>query len=327
MPRILFIGSFFNGPGDIVDEILMALREIYGADAVTHHDPQLYRQRPFKTITRIRLADVATYLAPQPPQAIVFAAGGLCPEACLRDWARANGVKQISLQLSDPDDFAKRGREIGPQVDVVATNAVDCLSGYNELTRAIHMPFGCSIKHFKESAPAMPRYDVCIIGEARPERVRLAKDLARNGISLDIHGRYWTRWRNPLAMRSLPIPFWKPRYVSGQAKYERVVQSFLYLSFCRTLAGYTNIKVGFYEALAVGAIIAVDADAATLERELRGHSLNIYRFESAREIIAALRELKALSLEQLTEKRQANQHAFEAHFAWKKRLEALLSEI
>ncbi len=87
--------------------------------------------------------------------------------------------------------------------------------------------------------PEIPKtYDVVVIGHARENRKEVIKKLSEFNLGL-----YGDGWENGLGK------------VQGEAHTKAINSGKIYLSFAETVAGYNNVKVGLFEAMACNTFV------------------------------------------------------------------------
>ncbi|WP_010270223.1 CgeB family protein [Paenibacillus senegalensis] len=246
--RITFIGRYTEGTTGIVRSIFMGLLELghtvqeinVGTRTSLLYNPN--RRMGGNGPVYVRLELIREELRAFKPDLIICCAGGLTFVS--RDMAELKRLAPVwGITLSDPDVF--------PTISVYAhefsyhtTNSQLAYRRY--LNRGFNnigfMPFAVDSRFFVPRPPN-PNYqcDVAIVGHARPDRVPLAKRLqAKFGAVL--YGRNWPGGKGP---------------VHGEEWFQAVYSTKCLISFPKTGAGYTNVKVGVFEAAATGRLMLV----------------------------------------------------------------------
>ena len=256
---VLCVGSYYYGTGDVVHEIVNGFRE---ADCINvyHYDPRLYDDQfglgiiEHRDLHELSSRVIDFFLTLPNPVAIVMIAGGI--SLINYDYIRlkSNHILVVSMQLSDPDDFARRGSEIVKYCDVTTTNSPSALLSY---------PDGKDVRFMLWGRPRTfdsflgtddnRQYDAIILGGYRPERMSLVRRLSREGIRLIIAGGGWKK-NNDKKIR-LPQNLSRKRilYLDHQVGYSKIKlinSAKVYISFSETNAGHSNLKYGVFESFA-----------------------------------------------------------------------------
>ena len=82
-------------------------------------------------------------------------------------------------------------------------------------------------------------YDVVIVGHARQERIALVDKLEK----ICSVGTYGAGWKNSLGV------------VNGKKHVDAINSGRMYISFSKTVAGFNNVKVGLFEAIACKQVV------------------------------------------------------------------------
>jgi glycosyltransferase involved in cell wall biosynthesis len=246
--RILHFGSYWMGENDIV--ALMA-RDIGKIASVTLIDTELYTGRPSPWIEQSRLPEhsavnwlkddmVRAAVAKYTPEAIVVNAGGMSPTPHMHRELREQGITTVGIALSDPDVFASQGKHFASLFDLFYTNAEESLGQYASIgVSARVLPFAASPSFHRHLPEVNRTYDVIIVGHPRPDRQALVKELDRH-FRVGVFGKGWRKWGL--------IP--RGRQVNGEDHVRALNSGRAYISFSKTVAGYINVKVGLFEAVA-----------------------------------------------------------------------------
>jgi spore maturation protein CgeB len=251
---ILYIGSNYQGSNDIVNQMRLALSRMPGVKVVSF-DPGLYEQPSSRYVfeqgkVNWLMNHVVERLVEQHhPDTIICVAGGLSLTIEMHQKLAAQGVTRIGIALSDPDDFTSRSKYFAPYFDLFYTNALESLSSYKEIgVDARLLPFAANPFFHRPLRVPQP-YDVVIVGGSRPDRVEMVKAMRFRGLRVKCHGRGWRhRWLVKLGFST---------EVHGSEQVAAINSGKLYLSFAATVAGFTNVKVGLFEAAACAACILV----------------------------------------------------------------------
>ena len=243
---IVHFGSYWMGENDIV--ALMARDLQKAAPQARLVDTELYTGRPSVWVERegqvnwIKDAKVERLLQSCNPEVIVVNSGGMSlrPETAAR--LREKGVTLVGISLSDPDVFAAQGSRYAPLYDLFYTNARRSLADYEAIgVKARLLPFAASADFHRPLPEVSRRYDVVIVGHPRADRLEVVRELDRH-FKVGVYGKGW---------KHLGI-FPRGRQVNGEAHVRALNSGKVYLSFSATVAGYINVKVGLFEAVACG---------------------------------------------------------------------------
>jgi spore maturation protein CgeB len=101
------------------------------------------------------------------------------------------------------------------------------------------LPFAASQKHHYYIPQMERKYDVVIIAHAREDRLPIVEKLE----NICKVGTYGAGWKNSLGV------------VNGSAHVKAINSGKMYISFSRTVAGFDNVKVGLFEAMACNQVV------------------------------------------------------------------------
>lgn len=175
------------------------------------------------------------------PDCIILNSGGITMEDGAFLYAKSAGIKVVGISLSDPDVFPYNGQVYGYKCDRFYTNSVYSLNKqYNFMKQKIDLlPFAASPSHHYFMPEVKKKYDVVIVGHARKERMETV-----NRLSLKYRiGTYGNGWKDSLGV------------VNGIEHVKAINSGKMYLSFAATMAGYENVKVGIFEAVACRQVV------------------------------------------------------------------------
>ncbi|MFU7592310.1 CgeB family protein [Priestia sp. RMT2NF4] len=245
--RIMFFGRYTEGSTGIVRSIFMGLHElghtIYEINVTAR--PRLlfnpYRRQGGHGPIYIRWELVKEEIEIFKPDVIIFCAGGLTfePEVIKRLKKR---YTVVAFTLSDPDVFPTIS-QYASLFDYHTTNSVKALELYKQkgINNTILMPFAIDSRFFvPRSIDSKFKSDVSIIGHARENRINTVKRLIKE-FDAKVYGRNW--------------PFKSLGPVYGEEWFKAAYSSNILINFPKTGAGYTNVKVGVFEAIATGRLL------------------------------------------------------------------------
>lgn len=244
--KILHFGSYWMGENDIV--ALMA-RDLTEITPTVRIDTELYTGEPSPWIIRDPVLPAVNWLNDSmlqravelhSPDAVVFNAGGMSPTAQLHRELKEKGIVTVGIALSDPDVFADQGKHYASLFDLYYTNAEVSLQQYFDIgVSAKLLPFAASPTFHRYLPEIERRFDVIIVGHPRADRLALVKELDKH-FRVGIYGKGWRKWG------LLP----RGRQVNGQEHVRALNSGKAYISFSKTVAGFINVKVGLFEAIA-----------------------------------------------------------------------------
>lgn len=183
------------------------------------------------------IEDINEYSA----DAIVLNSGGLTLDDEGFEAVEKKGTVKVGLELSDPDVYPYNGKIYADKFDLFYTNSLYSLEKqYSELKdKVFHIPFAASQEHHFYMSDVEKKYDVVVVGHARPDRMEIIKKLSK----ICKIGTYGKGWEHSLGV------------VNGIEHVKAINSGKMYLSFSKTVAGYDNVKVGLFEAMACKQVV------------------------------------------------------------------------
>lgn len=319
MPQnIIHFGSYFQGENDIVKLMVNCLNRLQDVSAY-NFDPDIYGPGREKNVISegkinwIRDEIIENILSQFSANVIICNAGGLSPSPEMHKKLSLRGIQRIGIALSDPDDFTTRSRYFSSLFDRFYTNAQETIPKYNAIgVQADLLPFAAD-PEFHVPMGIVTKNEIVVIGANRPERSKMVKSLRHNKIRVGCFGR---GWRNKLFEK---IGF--STEVHGEAQVRAINSARLYLSFAETKAGFTNVKVGVFEAAACERCVLVKSFS-----EMHNY------FEPGKEIVTftdendAIRIIKDLSVnwQKAMEIGKNARKKILSHHSWEHRWEKVL---
>ena len=272
--RVLFIGGYWMGDNDLVRMWLRSLQDLtphvveYSTEE--HRDALDHGDRPYDYgrwgPVYLKPEHLRPVIAAHRPHLIVCCAGGLSfhPEvsAALR---RDHCV--IGMALSDPDVFEPATSKIAPLFDCFFTNSRKAYEMHRANGANVEwLPFACYPKYHRK-LPRTRRYDcdVLFVGQARPDRVELARKMQASFKTL-VFGSGWDEAGVPN---------------QGMLPAEEVIAAInsasVCLDFARNLQGDYMVKYRIFEFAGCGAVACTErfdelAAHFTYDKELLGYS-------------------------------------------------------
>ncbi len=245
--KIVFIGRYTEGETGIVRSIQMGLIEngyqLYEINLSTR--PYLM-YNPYKKLgghgpVYIKWELIEKEVRSFQPDVILLCAGGLTFHSSI-----LAKLKQyctvVGLTLSDPDVFPSVSKYVG-EFDYHTTNSAFAYHNYKKegIQNTYYLPFGIDSRFFIPWQP-MEKYasDVAIIGHYRADRLKIAQAV-QDKYGAKIYGRGW------------PIKNEGPVY--NEEWFKAMYSTKMVINFPKTGAGFTNVKVGVFEAIATGRLV------------------------------------------------------------------------
>ena len=245
--RITFLGRYANGPTDIVRSIFMGLLELGHTvqEINVASAPRRLVRNPYGKVggngpVFVRYSAVEPMIRQFKPDVIILCAGGMIFDKGM-DTLKER-VPVVGITLSDPDVFPTVS-QYADQFTLHTTNSLRAFERYQArgFTNTILMPFAVDSRFFVPRRPDPAwQADVAVIGHGRPDRLPLVNRLRRL-FNTRVYGKGWPRWsQGP---------------VRGEDWFRAAYSSRMLINFPRTAAGYTNVKVGVFEATATGRLL------------------------------------------------------------------------
>ncbi|GHU00941.1 hypothetical protein FACS1894186_2690 [Alphaproteobacteria bacterium] len=248
--RGIHYGAYWMGQNDIINVMADDLSDLCD---LTKIDLKIYSKKKDKRVkesiktpnghmnildTKQIIHDIKKYR----PDFILLNSGGIVLEDSGFDYCKRNTVAVLGTALSDPDVFPYNGKEFAHKFDLFYTNATYSLTNQYDKTKVNIklLPFAASTKHHFPMSKVGKEYDIVVVGHARPDRIRVIEQLKEFKIGL--FGDGWKNGQGP---------------VHGIDHIRAINSGKIYLSFAATAAGYANVKVGLFEALACNTCVMV----------------------------------------------------------------------
>jgi spore maturation protein CgeB len=248
----IHLGSYWMGKNDVVALMAEELQKVSRAKLV---DTRIYENNaanwyeevtpPGQTfaIRWINEVKLQTLVRKYKPDYLILNAGGMALKPSTALWLKKQGVISVGIELSDPDVFSDNGRVYSHLFDLYYTNSLYSLKAqYPPESKYRWLPFAASPKLHKPLSPKAKAYDIVVVGHARPERLKTVAMLSKH-FSVATFGTGWTTVDNT---------------VHGEAHARAINSGKIYLSFAKTYAGYSNVKVGLFEAAACKSCIVTE---------------------------------------------------------------------
>ncbi len=247
--RILHYGSYWMGNNDVVKVMVTALSNLCDSCEI---DLNAYSKTPDRRIkTDIKTPNghicildselVKKDVAALKPDAVVLNSGGLVLEDSGFKVLSEMGIVSVGVELSDPDVYPYNGAFYANKFDLFYTNSRYSL--FNQYDRdKINiriLPFAASEEQHFYMPDIEKKYDLVVVGHAREDRLLVIRELSKRFKV----GTYGAGWDSGLGV------------VNGIEHTKAINSGLMYLSFAKTVAGYNNVKVGLFEAMACNQVV------------------------------------------------------------------------
>jgi len=241
--RGIHFGSYWMGINDIVYLMALDLKDlcdltIIDTDIYSRNRKQWYfddfsydTKRPIRWLNEKKVLDLIKDLQ---PDFVIINAGGMSLRPATINFLKNEGIITIGISLSDPDVFPANGKIYSEYYDIFYTNSQYALNHlYSKKANIKLLPFAASSK-LHHPLSIEKTYDVVVVGHARSDRIKIIKYLKKY-FNIGLFGIGWGAGYNPL---------------HGEDHVKAINSGKIYLSFSKTVAGYINVKVGLFEAIA-----------------------------------------------------------------------------
>ena len=247
--NILHYGSYWMKKNDVVYTMSDDLKELCNLKRI---DLRLYSKHPSMRIASnidtkngkqcmLSRNKVLRDVKHTKADVVVLNSGGLYLDDDTFAELKKQGVTTVGISLSDPDVFPYNGKKYAKEFDIFYTNSkFSLLSQYPETGANIKlMPFAASMTHYYYMPEIERKYDVVVVAHARSDRLSIIERLE----SICTVGKYGVGWNNSLGV------------VNGLDHVKAINSGKMYLSFSKTVAGFDNVKVGLFEAMACNQVV------------------------------------------------------------------------
>lgn len=241
---IIHYGSYWMQENDVINVMatdLMELAKTLVIDLKEYSktpDDRIENilKTPNGTVCHLNTEKVIADVEQWKPDAIILNSGGLCMDIELANYLKNKNVITVGIALSDPDVYPYNGAVYAHEFDIFYTNSLYSYKNqYDKGYVNIKMlPFAASMKYHYYMPEVEKKYDLVVVGHAREERLNVIerlKDICSVGL-------YGSGWINGLGV------------VNGYEHVKAINSGRMYLSFAQTCAGFENVKVGLFEAMA-----------------------------------------------------------------------------
>lgn len=316
--KVLHYGSYWMKENDVVNTMADDLEKVCKSKKI---DLKAYSARPNKRIKKYERtpngnlcmldhSKIIKDVQKNDADAVILNSGGLYLEDRTYQNLRDSGVISVGLSLSDPDVFPYNGKIYADKFELFYTNSKHSyLNEYDHDKVNIGiMPFAASIDHHYFMADVKKKYDVVVVAHAREDRMAIINKLE----SICSVGTYGAGWNHSLGV------------VNGNAHVKAINTGKMYLSFARTVAGFDNVKVGLFEAMACNQVVITSYMAELQDYFDIGTEILCYKDE------AELYDLVKYFVEHESEREQIRQRGYQRflkYHTYEKRWNAVLKDI
>lgn len=240
----IHFGSYWMGLNDVVYLMAQDLNdlcdltiidtEIYpGKKEIWYTNDYSYSsKRPIRWLNEEKVLELVNKTR---PNFVIVNSGGMSLKPSTIRFLREKKIVTIGISLSDPDVFPENGKIYSENYDVFYTNSqYSLMNHYTKNTNIKLLPFAASTRSHRPLVEIKKKYDIVVIGHARPKRVKTIKKLKKH-FNVGLFGNGWGK---------------KYKSVHGEEHVKAINSGKMYLSFSETVAGYMNVKVGIFEAIA-----------------------------------------------------------------------------
>lgn len=320
--RILYIGGYWRGPNDIVAQMLSGLKAagviVYDFNTDEHQDALdteglpydrgnsgpvwLVREKLFPLILRFH------------PHLIICNAGGLSFRP--RDAAALHsfGIKLLGIALSDPDVFKLTTSKIFTNFDMMYSNDAQTVEQYRRGGVPAHqMPIATN-ELFFQPVPPVSQYacEVLHVGAVHADRIEPVRALVEH-FDTHVYGENWEKYG-----------ITNYGFLYGEETLKALNSAKIVVIFSRTPSGRQTVKMGIFDFLAAGALVATE-DFPELHQYFDMHR-ELIAFNGMDEMVKKIRyyldhpqEAEAI--------RRAGRAKVLAHYTWKQTWPRILSPL
>lgn len=320
--KVLHFGSYWMGNNDIVALMAHDLKSVTDAKII---DTELYKSSPsswvhkdndpeHSSVNWLNDERVMELVTNYKPNIVVCNAGGMSLTPQLHEYLKDKGITTVGIALSDPDVFNAQGRHYAHLFDIYYTNAEVSLKQYESIgVKARLLPFAASPSFHKPMPEVKKTYDVIIVGHPRADRLAIVEELDKH-FKVGLYGKGWRRFG--------VIP--RGRQVNGIEHVKALNSGRAYISFSKTVAGFINVKVGLFEAIACGTAVFTE-EFAEMEKYF-AYGKEIVGYNSLEELVQKLKHYLHNPSELNTLAENARARLLREH-TWAKRWEQVLADV
>lgn len=258
--RIAHLGSYWQHDNDIVKLMVNDLKQLatvieidlllyddcFNSTWISKYEP-LPKAYPNRFIRYIKKNKLTQLIDQHKPHIIITNSAGITFTDDSFSLLNNHGIITIGISLSDPDVYPYNGKIYSHFYDYYYTNSLLSLQTqyqrHSPLLNCSLLPFACSTSLHKP-INCHKNFDIVIVGNCRPDRIKII-DKLKQFFNVGVFGLSWPSSYN--AFR-----------VNGYEHVKALNRGHVYISFCKTVAGYLNVKVGLFEAAACKLVLVAD---------------------------------------------------------------------
>jgi glycosyltransferase involved in cell wall biosynthesis len=319
--RAFHLGGYWRGDNDMVRQMMLGLRsagvEVFEYSTDDHRealdtDGRLY-DRGTTSPVWLRWEHLREPIEAFAPDLVICNAGGLSfrPEisAQLRE-----KLCLLGIALSDPDVFEPTTRHIAPNFDVFLTNAPTLVETYLGLGIRSGVVPAATYEGFFRPMPPREEYrcEVLVLGRAHPDRIEPVRALV-DAFDTHVYGEGWEE--HGVASRGILL---------GEDTLSALSSAAVTVIFFLMGSGYPLVKVGLFDFLAAGALVATNR-YSLVERFLR-YEEDLVGFTSTEDLLAKVRFVLDHPEEAERIRRQGRARVL-AEYTWQKVWPGVLREL
>jgi spore maturation protein CgeB len=240
----IHFGSYWMGVNDVIYLMALDLKDICNLTIV---DTGIYtgnRERWYfddysrsldRPIRWLNEQKVLELVKKEKIDFIVINSGGMSLTPTTISFLKEKKIVTVGISLSDPDVFPENGKIYSQYYDLFYTNSQYAFTNlYSDETNIRHLSFAASRRLHRPLDDIDKIYDIVVVGHARPKRIE-SIGILKKYFTVGLFGNGWGR---------------KYKEVHGEDHVKAINSGKMYLSFAETMAGYMNVKVGVFEAIA-----------------------------------------------------------------------------
>lgn len=246
--RAIHYGSYWMGENDVVKAMADDLGDVFISQVIdlkaysSHSDTRIKECTPTPNgmLCVLSAESIQTDIARYKPDVLIFNSGGLVPEEAAFTLMKEQKIISVGISLSDPDVYPYNGSVYAHKFDLFYTNSKHSYQhDYKKCSKIHLLPFAASTKHHYFLPDEKRIYDIVIVGHARPDRLAVVTELEKQFCV----GTFGSGWPHSLGV------------VHGFEHIQAINRGKMYLSFAKTNAGFDNVKVGLFEAVACNQVV------------------------------------------------------------------------
>ena len=272
--NVIHYGSYWMKENDVVNTMADDLGKVCKCKKV---DLKVYSNKPdvriasdVKTpngkLCQLKHARIVRDVKWNKADAIILNSGGLYLKDKTFNELSKRGTVTVGLSLSDPDVYPYNGKRYADKFNLFYTNSkYSYLNEYNHDKVNIGiMPFAASTSHHYYMPNVEKKFDLVVVAHSREDRAPVIREL--EGICKV--GCYGNGWEHTLGT------------VNGLNHVKAINSGKMYLSFAKTVAGFDNVKVGLFEAMACNQVVLTSYMEELQDYFIIGKEILCYKSEA-----------------------------------------------